>query len=157
MDSQRSDPLRVYRIADRRHNVFDGTGAAMHGAGWNSPGRRVIYAAETYAGAMLEALAQANLGRLPKTQVWIEILIGKSVRVEEIDRPDVPGWQASNQHASRGYGDRWYDERRSAVLLVPSLVARQERNIAINPEHPDFSRIRATAPKPVIWDRRLFR
>jgi RES domain-containing protein len=40
---------------------------------------------------------------------------------------------------------------------VPSLIARPERNIAINQEHPDFQRIRATAPRPVIWEQRLFR
>jgi RES domain-containing protein len=157
MGSQRSGPLRVYRIADRRHKIFDGTGAALHGGRWNSPGRRVIYGAETYAGAMLEALAHANIGRLPKTQVWIEILIGKSVRIEEVVDVEVPNWQSANQRASRNYGDRWYDERRTAVLLVPSLVARRERNIAINQEHPDFSKIQATAPKSVIWDKRLFR
>jgi RES domain-containing protein len=156
MDFRRSGPLRAYRIADRRHRIFDGAGAAIHGGRWNSPGRRVIYAAETYAGAMLEALAHANIGRLPKTQVWIEILIGNSVRIEELDGSDLPGWQASNQRASRNFGDRWYDERRTAVLLVPSIVARPEHNIAINQEHPDFTKIRATAPKPVIWDQRLF-
>ena len=60
--------LRAYRIADRRHKIFDGQGASLLGGRWNSPGRRVIYAAETYAGAMLEALVHANIGRLPKTQ-----------------------------------------------------------------------------------------
>ncbi len=156
MGSRRSGPLRAYRIADRRHKIFDGTGAAIHGGRWNSPGRRVIYAAETYAGAMLEALVHANIGRLPKTQAWIEILIGKSIRIEEVVAADVPGWQASNQRVSRAYGDRWYDEGRTAVLVVPSIVVRLERNIAINQEHPDFVKIRATAPKRVIWDRRLF-
>jgi RES domain-containing protein len=156
MGSRRSAPLRAYRIADRRHKIFDGAGAAIHGGRWNSPGRRVIYAAETYAGAMLEALAHANIGRLPKTHAWIEILIGKGVRIEEVNAADVPGWHASNQRASREYGDRWYDQGRTAVLVVPSLVVRPERNIAINQEHPDFSKIRASAPKPVIWDQRLF-
>ena len=148
--------LRVYRIADRRRKIFDGTGAAIHGGRWNSPGRRVIYAAETYAGAMLEALAHSNIGRLPKTQVWIEILIGKSVRIEALDPAELPGWHATNQRVCRDYGDRWYDQRRTAVLVVPSIVVRPERNIAINQDHPDFPKIRATQPKPVIWDERLF-
>jgi hypothetical protein len=34
-----------------------------------------------------------------------------------------------------------YEERRSALLLVPSMVARVERNILINPVHPDARRI----------------
>jgi len=148
--------LRAYRIADRRHKIFDGQGAALFGGRWNSPGRRVIYAAETYAGAMLEALVHANIGRLPKTQSWIEILIRKGIRIEELHAADIPGWDAPDQRASRLYGDRWYDEGRTAVLLVPSIIAQPERNIAINQEHPDFLRIRATPPTPVIWDQRLF-
>ena len=153
----RSGELRAYRIADRRHRIFDGEGAALLGGRWNSPGRRVIYASETYSGAMLEGLVHSNIGRLPKTHSWIEILIHKSIRIEEAHLADIPGWDAPDQRASRRYGDRWYDEGRTAVLFVPSLVAGTERNIAINQEHPEFKRIRATAPRPVIWDQRLFR
>jgi RES domain-containing protein len=148
--------MRAYRIADRRRKIFDGHGAALIGGRWNSPGRRVIYAAETYAGAMLEVLVHANIGKLPKTHSWIEILIRKGIRIEEVYPIDIPGWDAPDQRASRRYGDRWYDEGRTAVLVMPSIVARPERNIAINQEHPEFRRIRATAPRPVIWDARLF-
>jgi RES domain-containing protein len=154
MASRPSAPVRVYRIADRRHKIFDGQGAALLGGRWNSPGRRVIYASETFAGAMLEMLAHANIGRLPRTHSWIEIVIGKNVSIEVL--PEVPSWDAADQRTSRAYGDRWYDERRTAVLVVPSLVARPERNVVINQDHPDFKKTRATVPKPVIWDQRLF-
>jgi RES domain-containing protein len=146
MASRRSGAWRAYRIADRRHRIFDGEGAAMLGERWNSPGRRVIYAAETYAGAMLEVLANANIGRMPKHHAWIEILIGEDVSVEEVD-----------QRPRRIFGDKWYDEKRSTVLIVPSTVVRVERNVVINQEHPGFRKLRATAPKPVVWDERLFR
>jgi RES domain-containing protein len=39
---------------------------------------------------------------------------------------------------------------------VPSLVARIERNILINPEHPEFPRITHDPAQPVWWDARLF-
>jgi RES domain-containing protein len=160
MASQRSGRLptssRAYRIADRRHNIFDGQGAAIFGAPWNSPGRRVIYAAETFAGAMLEVLVSANIGRMPKHHGWIEILIGSDVSVEEADVRKVRRWDAPDQRASRIFGDRWYDEQRSTVLIVPSTVTRVERNVVINQEHPGFRKLRATRPKPVIWDERLF-
>ena len=129
---------RAHRIADRRRPIFDGAGAAAFGGRWNSPGRRVIYAAETYAGAMLEILANANIGRVPKYHAWIEILIGKGVSVEELDAAKVRGWDASDQRASRRFGDDWYDEARSTVLMVPSVVARAERNVVIN---QDASRV----------------
>src|ERR1700687_520667 len=156
MASRRSELFRAFRIADRRHKVFDGQGAASFGGRWNSPGRRIIYAAETYAGAMLEVLAHTNIGRIPRSQFWIEIMIGNAVKIEELKEGNLRGWDAGDHRASRAYGDHWYDEGRTAVLIMPSVLARRERNIAINQNHPDFVKIRATAAKPVHWDDRLF-
>ena len=92
-----------------------GDGAKFYGARWNSPERRVIYAAETYAGALLEMLVHAS-GSVPRSQ-----------------------------------------ERRTPVLIVPSVVTLVERNVLINQEHRDFPRIRAGQPMPVRWDARLWK
>jgi RES domain-containing protein len=155
MASRRNGPLRAFRIADRRHAIFDGSGAMLHGARWNSPGRRVIYAAETYAGALLEILVHAS-GSVPRSQVYVEIEIPAAVSIEEVEPNDVPRWDASSFEPSRSFGDRWYDERRTAALFVPSVVTRVERNVLLNQEHPDFSHIRASQPLPVRWDERLW-
>ena len=53
-------------------------------------------------------------------------------------------------------GDTWIRERRTAVLVVPSVVARREGNVLINPGHSDFAQITASEPEPVVWDARLF-
>jgi RES domain-containing protein len=42
MAFQRSSPLRAFRIADMRHTIFDGVGAMLHGARWNSPGATMV-------------------------------------------------------------------------------------------------------------------
>ena len=149
------EPLRAYRIADSRRKVFDGSGAATFGGRWNSPGRHVIYASETYAGALLEKLVHTSVGLIPSTQSRIEIVIPASFVVEEVKEDDLPGWGAVDQRASRAYGDDWYDRRRSAVLRVPSVVTRVERNVILNQEHPDFPKIKAGKQQPVVWDRRL--
>jgi RES domain-containing protein len=149
-------PLRVFRIADLRHPIFDGTGALLYGARWNSPGRRVIYAAETYAGALLEVLVHAS-GQVPRSHGYIEIEIPADLAVEEAAAGRIQHWNSPSFRAARAFGDRWYDERRTPVLLVPSVVAQLERNVLLNPEHPDFTRIRAGQPLPVRWDKRLWR
>jgi RES domain-containing protein len=46
--------------------------------------------------------------------------------------------------------------KRTAVLVVPSVVARPDCNVLINPTHPDFRKITQSKPEPVVWDRRLF-
>lgn len=149
--------MLAFRIADRRHAIFDATGAMLKGARWNSPGKRVIYAAQTYAGAVLEILVHANLASIPKTLASVTIDIPDDVAVEALSSTALLGWDAEDLLASRSFGDRWLDERRTAVLLVPSVVLRgRENNVLLNPEHPDFARIHASAPEPVSWDPRLF-
>jgi RES domain-containing protein len=150
--------MRAFRIADRRFPIFDGTGARLVSGRWNSPGWAVIYAAETFAGAVLEVLVHANLGRVPRTHAVVEIAIPDAVAVEIVAPERVPGWDDEDQARSRAYGDTWLEEKRTAVLLVPSLVTRgRERNVLLNPEHPRFKQIKASKPQDVIWDERLFR
>jgi RES domain-containing protein len=156
MAFRRSGPLRAFRIADMRHTIFDGSGAMFHGARWNSPGRRVIYAAETYAGALLEILVHAS-GSVPQSQGYVEIKIPAGLSIEEITPDDLPQWYSPSFDAARSFGDRWYDERRTPVLIVPSVITLVERNVLINQEHPDFHRISASQPMRVRWDRRLWR
>jgi RES domain-containing protein len=128
----------------------------LWGARWNSPGRRIIYASETYAGALLEVLVHAS-GSVPKNQGYIEIMIPAALSIEVATEADVSGWDAAVSAMARNFGDRWYDERRTVALIVPSVVARAENNILINQEHPDFGRIHASDPLPVQWDSRLWR
>lgn len=149
---------RAFRIADRRFPIFDGTGARIAGGRWNSPGHPVIYAAETFSGALLEVLAHSNLNRIPRTHACIEISIPDDLPIEEVSREAAPGWQSEDQQESRAFGDRWLAESRTAVLLVPSLVTGgRERNVLINPLHPQAARIAAAAPTEVHFDERLFR
>jgi RES domain-containing protein len=101
-------------------------------------------------------LVNANIGRMPRQHAWIEILIGEHASIEEVDVRKVRRWDAPDQRASRTFGDQWYDEQRSTILVVPSAVVRMERNIVINQQHPEFRKLRATKPKPVVWDQRLF-
>ena len=155
MVSRHSGGLRAFRIADMRHTIFDGTGAMLHGARWNSPGRRVIYASESYAGALLEILAHAS-GSVPRSQGYIEIEIPADLSIEEVTPEDLPGWDSPSYETARAFGNRWVDERRTPVLLVPSVATRIERNILMNQDHPDFPRIRASEALPVRWDERLW-
>lgn len=150
--------MKVYRIADRRHPLLDGTGAFVQGGRWNSPGKLVIYAAETYAGALLEQLAHSNIGRIPGTQVYIEIEIPDRLKIERIHGEDVAGWNSADMRASQTRGDAWLRSGASAVLIVPSAVTGGiESNVLISQTHPDFSSIHASAQRPVIWDPRLVR
>lgn len=148
--------MLAFRVADRRHPLFDGTGAALKGARWNSPGRRIIYASDSLAGAMLEVLAYLPVGFLPKNHAYIRIEIPDLVTREIADPEQIPDWASPESPAARDYGDRWYDEQRSCVLLVPSIIVPEGHNVLINPNHPDFNQIHASNPQGLKWDDRLF-
>jgi len=148
----------AYRIADARHAIFDATGAMLHGGRWNSVGVAVIYAAETYAGALLEVLVHANLSQPPKNQRVVRIVIPEKVAVETVLIDRVEDWDAMDMKASRALGDRWILENRTAILRVPSVITNgRENNIVFNPAHPEFALVKAGDPEPVHWDARLFR
>lgn len=149
--------MRIYRIADKRHPVWDGSGAALVGGRWNSPGRPAIYGSLSYACAMLEILAHAGIGRIPSTQQFVVVDVPASVSVERRDAGMLPdGWDIEDSAAARSFGDAWLASGRSLVLVVPSVVARLEFNAVINPAHPDFRRLLVSAPEAVVWDGRLF-
>ena len=58
--------------------------------------------------------------------------------------------------AAHAHCARWVQERRSEVLPLPSMVARIERNIVINPAHPEYRKINHGLHQPVWWDERPF-
>ncbi|MEA3120822.1 MAG: hypothetical protein QOH33_363 [Paraburkholderia sp.] len=149
--------MRIYRIADRRHPVWDGTGALLIGGRFNSPGRAVIYGATTFAGAMLELLVHARIGKVPRTHVVATAEVPDEVSIERADAASLPaGWDSPDSEVAQAFGDRWIVEQRTAVLLVPSVVAREEWNALVNPAHPLAPRIVVGEPRAVVWDERLF-
>lgn len=147
--------MRFYRIADSRFEPESGQGARIHGGRWNSPGRAVIYACETLSGAMLEKLVHTS-GRIPRHQVCVTYACPDSLAVATLAPRDAPGWELPDMLASRAAGDAWLAARKTAILLVPSIVFGVERNVLINPAHADFRRIRVASVEPVRWDERLF-
>jgi RES domain-containing protein len=149
--------MQIVRIADSRHPVWDGAGALLVGGRFNSPGRAVIYGALSFAGAMLEVLVHARIGKVPRRHVCVRAQLPDDLPVERAGPGVLPaGWDTPDLGIARAYGDRWIGEARTAVLLVPSVVARGEWNAMVNPAHPDAARIVVGEPEPVIWDARLF-
>jgi RES domain-containing protein len=149
--------LTAYRIGDPdgAYPIFDATGSRLSPGRWNSAASPVIYASEHYSTSMLEKLVRTS-GELPPNQHFIEITIPNGLSYEMVNPAHLAGWDADTPGASRTYGETWQTSRRSLLLLVPSVVARMEHNVLINPEHAEFPRITHSLHQPVWWDRRLF-
>jgi RES domain-containing protein len=150
-------PQRAYRVTRALHAPFDGAGAARFGARWNSPGRSVIYAAGSYAGALLEIMVHAQRLSLREPYHCIVISIPRGVSLQAIRADELPDdWLAADYVASREIGDRWLEAASSACLQVPAVTGRPfEQHVLINPAHPDARRLQVDGPYPVIGDSRL--
>ncbi|MDQ6737491.1 MAG: RES family NAD+ phosphorylase [Gemmatimonadota bacterium] len=148
--------ITAYRVCKTRHAPDDGSGAARVGGRWNSPGRAVIYCGVSQAGAMLEILAHANRIKLPGTHHVATFTIPESLSTATVNPDAVAGWDAPGSEVARKIGDAWLERGESAVLFVPSAIARPyEQNVVINPVHADYKKLVMSQPVPVIWDERL--
>jgi len=149
--------LTCYRIGDPAgvHPIYDSEGARLFPGRWNTAASPIIYTSEHYSTAMLEKLVHAS-SVLPPNQHYIEITIPNGVSYEVFQTAKHPGWDAKREDICKEFGERWYLEARTALLLVPSIPARIERNFLINPSHPDAKGITHKLPEPVWWDDRLY-
>ena len=150
-------PMRAYRIGDPDglFPIWDPGGALRRAGRWHEAGTPVIYASEHYATAMLEKLVH-HRGILPPRQHFVEATVPPGVPYEVVTPDACPGWHERDQGAARAAGRTWYERGEACLLVVPSVVARMERNLVINSAHPDFRRIEVGLETPVWWDERLF-
>ena len=151
------ETIRAYRIGDPagQFPVWSTEGAKRVSGRWHEAGAGVIYVSEHYSTAMLEKLVHWN-GALPPNQYFIEVTIPRGTSYEVVTADTVPNWFEPSGESARHFGRQWYVENRSAILFVPSVVARMERNIVINRRHPDFGTLTVGLETPVWWDQRLF-
>lgn len=69
---------------------------------------------------------------------------------------DHVGWDAIPAGGvSLDVGDQWSARLSSVLLIVPSVIVPEERNILINPTHPDVARLRARKLRRWTYDPRL--
>lgn len=158
MTAQKTDRIIVcYRIGDPQgsYPIFDASGSTISPGRWNTSNTPCIYASEHYSTAMLEKLVHGN-GHLPPNQHFVTISIPNAVSYEMVTRDSLAGWDTKEPRVSKIFGAAWLKEKRSLILIVPSYVARVEKNIVINPFHQDFNKIEYSMPEPVWWDDRLF-
>ena len=150
--------ILAWRLAKTRFaaTAFDGEGARINGARWNSPGTAVAYASSTASLALLEVLVHVPSIAILKSYSRVSVEIPESC-VEELPAAAIPSnWRALPAPTSTQIiGDKWVAARSSAVLRVPSAVIDSEFNFLINVVHPDFPKLHIGTPTPFELDPRL--
>lgn len=138
---------------------LSGKGAETFGGRWNRQGLRVAYTSETRALACLESVVHLNASRLPYNRYLVAIEVPSAfwAAAQVVAPADLPvGWDAEPAgKASIDFGSDWLRAKSSALLVVPSVIVPEERNVLINPEHPESRGIAATKVRKWLYDPRL--
>ena len=151
--------LTAWRLTKARYadTALSGLGSTLRGGRWHARGRAVVYAASSAALALVETLVhveRADLLRDPYVVVPLVVPLGLVERLDpDALAPDGQAWP--HPASAQAVGTAWFDERRSAVLVVPSAVVPHETNVLLNPLHPAFHAVAAGAPEPFPIDVRL--
>jgi RES domain-containing protein len=134
-----------------------GAGAKLSGGRWNRPGNAVLYCASNISLAVLETFIHLKAGGLPLNRYLVEFSIPDTLWYDAHRVPAPPvGWDAiPTGKVSLDAGDAWLKANRSALMIVPSVIVREESNVLINPLHPDARRIAVRKVRKWLYDPRL--
>jgi RES domain-containing protein len=151
----------LWRIARAPFADLRGEGARLYGGRWNPVGTPCVYASTTLSLAALETLVHTDPDLLPPDLLAMELESG-GLSLEEHDDNDLPAhWRRElGQAETQAFGGRWSEEKRSALLVLPSVVlpadaGAAERNVVLNPLHPEAGSIRIVRQLPFTFDTRL--
>jgi RES domain-containing protein len=151
--------MKLWRVARAARaatgaEAFSGMGGLVVDGRWHSRGRLIVYAARSESLARLEALVHFNPTLAPHL-VLIEASLPDAL-VATVGGALPNGWDdVPDTGAARSVGDGWLRSGSSLGLEVPSIHARSETNVLINPAHADFAKLVTGVPLLLAFDRRL--
>jgi len=140
--------MLTWRLARAPFADLSGEGARAYGGRWNSPGRPMLYTADSAALAVLEVRVHLDLPPelVPDDYVLVMIDLAE-LPVETV---------ASIPDDAREFGDDWLRNQRSPVLRVPSFIVPESSNFLLNPVHPLATAARVAQTRAFAFDRRLW-
>jgi RES domain-containing protein len=151
--------MLVHRLVRARHagTALDGEGARRVGGRWNPPGLALVYAASSLSLAVLELLVHVDPCDFPEDLLALRVEIPDDLALRHWLPTDLPrDWRRdSGLNALRARGAAWLRSGAQAAVAVPSVIVPSERNLLINPGHPDLARIRVLDREPFSLDPRL--
>ncbi len=149
--------MHVFRICRKPYAAIDGMGGMYTSGRWHAKGHPVVYAATSAALAALEVLVHVDPLGAPSDLVLLTIEVPPHVSTETIDPASLPRrWAAvPAPRALSRLGTAWLTALRSVALVVPSAIIPIERNVLLNPRHPDAGHLRIVKNEPFTFDTRL--
>lgn len=147
----------VWRLCREEYADLSGIGASLYGGRWNSSGHSVTYTASSLALALVEIIPGLRKNSVPKGFVSLYISINNTVSKREITLDEFPrNWEKEKtQNWFIETGDQWIQDKKELLLVVPSVIIPEEKNILINPHHPEIEKVEIKTIKPFRVDPRF--
>ncbi|MEY2925526.1 MAG: hypothetical protein RL367_3 [Pseudomonadota bacterium] len=132
---------RLWRLTTAAYIPLDGSGPAVHGGRWTSPGLPVVNFASEPGLAVLVVLRY-----LPRDLAGIadDYLLGWT----NIDAVPERITYNPDPIAKRAAGDDWLRSKRSLLAAVTSAVLPEADVVMMNPLHPDAVRVKPLTTRP---------
>jgi RES domain-containing protein len=151
--------MRVYRLVKARFAevAFDGSGAKTYGGRWNSPGVAMLYTSDSVALAALELLVHLHGSEILNRYLLCSLEIPARATMNLDDEALPADWRTDPAPSSTAaVGDEWITRTLSLALSVPSTLVPRQRNLLVNPLHPEFPELLSTATREAFeFDPRL--
>jgi RES domain-containing protein len=124
---------------------------------WASAGKKVIYAAESIALALLENMVRRQGVGFNDDFKIVVIEIPDDIAIHIIKPGELKaGWRNFREYTiCQVIGNKWFDAQDTCILKVPSAVIPESSNYVINTLHPDFKRIKIVQISPLVPDERI--
>jgi RES domain-containing protein len=145
-----------WRISN--HLDLGGWGGRKFASRWSSLGRRVVYLAESPAGAMMEVLVhlKEREGGLPRIYTLLKIEAPDDLSVTQLNAIAPTDWKVRLEF-TRSLGDAWLTSMETPLARISSAIIPRTWNYLLNPEHPDAKKIEVAEVIRERFDNRLLR
>ena len=147
--------MLLYRITHKKFSAQLYV-SGMEGR-WNRAGNKVIYCAESIALAFLEnMIRRQGVGFNTDFKIMI-IQVPDTLKFTVVNPKNLrPGWRDFNDYSQcQLLGDKWFQERHTAVLQVPSAVLPENNNYVFDTEHKDYKLIQLIQTVDLVHDERI--
>ena len=137
--------MRVWRICRKPHvnTALDGIGGIYTSGRWHTKGHPIVHTATSAALAALEVLVNVDPLTAPTDLRLLAIELPDDLTTEVLELVSLPdGWlSVPAPTALQSLGSSWLTSGRTAALNVPLAVINGERNVLLNPRHPEMQRV----------------
>ena len=148
--------IEVFRLAraEFKNSMWSCEGGLHVDGRWHTPGKRIVYTAQSLSLAHLEVLVHIADRRQIPSLARAVAGIPDTLNIATVDHSALPAdWRrfAPYSAVTQDLGMAWLSEMSSAVFKVPTAVSETEWNFLLNPAHADFRLLNLGVLKVFLW------